>query len=152
MVHAVGVANHLILLAAILDGVGNLILCTEALLAKKLPTFPKPVLLLIDDEQSLVETLSVLLKNEGFDVQSALTGEEALKIFSDKEPDIVLTDVRMPKMTGIDVLEAIREKKPDTPVVLMTAQASLNTAIQAVNLGATHYVQKPFKNEVTKKT
>ena len=108
---------------------------------------PKPVLLLIDDEQSLVETLSVLLKNAGFEVQPALTGEEALQIFKEREPDIVLTDVRMPKMTGIDVLEAIRAQRPETPVVLMTAQASLNTAIQAVNLGATHYVQKPFKNE-----
>ncbi|MFQ5890067.1 MAG: sigma-54-dependent transcriptional regulator [Gemmatimonadota bacterium] len=107
----------------------------------------KPVLLLIDDEQSLVETLSVLLKREGFEVVSALTGEKGLKKFGEARPDIVLTDVRMPRMSGVEVLQAIREKSPETPVVLMTAQASLQSAIQAVNLGATHYVQKPFANE-----
>ncbi|MFQ5745615.1 MAG: sigma-54-dependent transcriptional regulator [Gemmatimonadota bacterium] len=106
-----------------------------------------PVLLLIDDEQSLVETLSVLLKREGFEVVAELTGEAGLERFAEVSPDIVLTDVRMPKMSGVDVLEAIREKSPETPVVLMTAQASLQSAIQAVNLGATHYVQKPFSNE-----
>jgi len=106
-----------------------------------------PVLLLIDDEQSLVETLSVLLKREGFEVVSELTGEAGLERFAEVGPDIVLTDVRMPKMSGVDVLEAIREKSPETPVVLMTAQASLQSAIQAVNLGATHYVQKPFSND-----
>jgi two-component system response regulator HydG len=107
----------------------------------------KPRILLIDDEQSIVETLTVLLKNEGFEVLSALSGAEGIERFSESGPDLVLTDVRMPKVSGVDVLEAVREKEPSTPVVLMTAQASLQSAIQAVNLGATHYVQKPFANE-----
>ncbi len=107
----------------------------------------KPKVLLIDDEQSMIETLSVLLKKEGFDVLSALSGTEGIERFAEAKPDLVLTDVRMPKVSGVDVLEAIREKDPTTPVVLMTAQASLQSAIQAVNLGATHYVQKPFSNE-----
>jgi two-component system response regulator HydG len=107
----------------------------------------KPVLLLIDDEQSLVETLEVLLKREGFDVLAELSGATGLKRYKEDRPDIVLSDVRMPKMSGIEVLEEIRKANPDTPVVLMTAQASLTSAIQAVNLGATHYIQKPFKNE-----
>ena len=107
----------------------------------------RPLLLLIDDEQSLVENLTVLLKREGFDVISELTGSGGLQRFRDEAPDIVLSDVRMPKVTGIDVLEEIRRSSPETPVVLMTAQASLQSAIQAVNLGATHYVQKPFKND-----
>ncbi|MDT8435444.1 MAG: sigma-54 dependent transcriptional regulator [Gemmatimonadota bacterium] len=107
----------------------------------------KPLLLLIDDQQALVENLTVLLKREGFDVISELTGADGLERFKDEQPDIVLSDVRMPKVTGIDVLEEIRRSNPDTPVVLMTAQASLQSAIQAVNLGATHYVQKPFKND-----
>jgi len=107
----------------------------------------RPLLLLIDDEQSLVENLTVLLKREGFDVISELTGAGGLQRFRDEEPDIVLSDVRMPKVSGIDVLEEIRRASPETPVVLMTAQASLQSAIQAVNLGATHYVQKPFKND-----
>ena len=107
----------------------------------------KPVLLLIDDEQSLVETLSVLLKREGFEVVSALTGTEGVEKFDETKPDIVLTDVRMPKMDGVEVLQTLRERNPHVPIVLMTAQASLQSAIQAVNLGATHYVQKPFVNE-----
>ncbi|MFW6010472.1 MAG: sigma-54-dependent transcriptional regulator [Gemmatimonadota bacterium] len=107
----------------------------------------KPSVLLIDDEQSLVETLSVLLKREGFEVISALTGADGLDAFDASEPDVVLTDVRMPKMDGVVVLEKIRERCDHTPVVLMTAQASLQSAIQAVNLGATHYIQKPFQNE-----
>jgi len=107
----------------------------------------KPTLLLIDDEESMVEVLSVLLKREGFEVISALTGSDGVQTFRERAPDIVLSDVRMPKMSGVQVLEAIRAESPETPVVLMTAQASLQSAIQAVNLGATHYVQKPFKNE-----
>jgi len=107
----------------------------------------KPVLLLIDDEESLVETLSVLLKREGFEVVSALTGAEGVDRFNEAKPDIVLTDVRMPKMDGVEVLQSLRERDPHVPIVLMTAQASLQSAIQAVNLGATHYVQKPFVNE-----
>ncbi|MEE9578426.1 MAG: sigma-54 dependent transcriptional regulator, partial [Gemmatimonadota bacterium] len=107
----------------------------------------KPVLLLIDDEQSVHDALGVLLKDEGFDVVSALTGTDGLDRFQEMKPDIVLSDIRMPKMTGVDVLQEIRERDPSTPVVLLTAQASLQSAIQAVNLGATHYVQKPWVNE-----
>lgn len=107
----------------------------------------KPVLLVIDDEQHLIESVTVLLKREGFEVISELAGADGLKRFKEEQPDIVLCDVRMPKVSGIDVLEEIRKSSPETPVVLMTAQASLQSAIQAVNLGATHYVQKPFKND-----
>ncbi len=106
-----------------------------------------PLVLVIDDEQSLVETLTVLLKREGFEVASALTGAQGLECFDERQPDLVLVDVRMPKMDGVEVLEAVRERSPTTPVVLMTAQASLQSAIRAVNLGATHYVQKPFEND-----
>ncbi len=107
----------------------------------------KPRILVIDDEQSIIETLSVLLKREGFEVLAALSGTEGIERFGELQPDLVLTDVRMPKVSGVDVLEAIRERDPTTPVVLMTAQASLQSAIRAVNLGATHYVQKPFSND-----
>jgi len=107
----------------------------------------KPLILLIDDEQSLLETLSVLLKGEGYGVIAELTGAGGVKAFREHGPDLVLSDVRMPRMSGIEVLEEIRRTNPNTPVVLMTAQASLQSAIQAVNLGATHYVQKPFEND-----
>jgi DNA-binding NtrC family response regulator len=107
----------------------------------------KPILLLIDDELGLVESLTVLLEDEGFEVVSELSGAGGVSRFKEVSPDIVLSDVRMPKTSGIEVLEEIRRTAPEVPVVLMTAQASLQSAIQAVNLGATHYVQKPFQNE-----
>ena len=78
---------------------------------------------------------------------SALSGEEGLQKFDEADPDLVLADIRMPKMSGVEVLEEVRDRSPDTPVVLITAQASLDSAIRAVNLGATHYVRKPFDNE-----
>jgi len=107
----------------------------------------EPTILVVDDEQGLVETVRVLLTREGFEVRTALSGKAALEIFEEEGADLVLADVRMPVMSGVEVLEAIRERSPDTPVVLMTAQASLDSAIRAVNLGATHYVRKPFENE-----
>jgi len=106
----------------------------------------RPRVLVVDDEESLVETLGVLLKREGFGVISALSGSEAIEKL-DEKPDVVLTDIRMPKVSGIDVLEEARSRHPDLPVVLMTAQASLRSAIEAVNAGAFHYVQKPFTND-----
>jgi two-component system response regulator HydG len=109
-------------------------------------TNSKPKILIVDDEESLVETLKVLLKREGFDTITAVSGSEAIEKLQDG-PDVVLTDVRMPKVSGIDVLEETRAKRPDIPVVLMTAQASLQSAIQAVNQGAFYYIQKPFTND-----
>lgn len=105
-----------------------------------------PKILVVDDEESLVETLTVLLKREGFGVIPALSGGEAIEKL-DERPDVVLTDIRMPKVSGIDVLTEAQSRFPDMPVVLMTAQASLQSAIQAVNQGAFYYVQKPFTNE-----
>lgn len=106
-----------------------------------------PHVLVIDDEQSLLETLEVLLEDEGYEVSTALTGQEGLEIFDEVGPDLVLLDIRMPKMGGVEVLEEIRDRSESVPVVLITAQASLNSAIEAVNLGANHYVRKPFSND-----
>jgi DNA-binding NtrC family response regulator len=106
----------------------------------------RPKILVVDDEESLVETLTVLLKREGFGVVSALSGSEAIERLRER-PDVVLTDIRMPKVSGIDVLAEARSRYPDVPVVLMTAQASLQSAIEAVNQGAFYYVQKPFTND-----
>jgi len=106
-----------------------------------------PSLLIVDDEQGILDTLRILLKNEGFDVVTAQGGKAGLEQLKASAPDIVLTDIRMPGVSGIDLLAAVREQDPETPVILMTAQATLQTAIQAVNEGAFHYVQKPFSND-----
>ena len=110
-------------------------------------TAPVPSILIIDDESAILDALRILLKNEGFDVTIAQGGKAGLEQIKGSTPDIVLTDVRMPTVTGIDVLTAMRHQDPETPVILMTAQASLQTAIQAVNEGAFYYIQKPFSND-----
>jgi DNA-binding NtrC family response regulator len=104
-------------------------------------------ILVVDDETSILDTIRILLKREGFDVQVAVGGQQGVAALESGDPDIVLTDIRMPGVSGIDVLDAAREKDPALPVILMTAQASLQSAIQAVNQGAFHYVQKPFSND-----
>jgi DNA-binding NtrC family response regulator len=106
-----------------------------------------PSILIIDDEQGILDTLRILLKNEGFEVSTAQGGRAGLEQLKNSAPDIVLTDLKMPGVSGIEILSAVKEQDPETPVVLMTAQASLQSAIQAVNQGAFHYVQKPFSND-----
>src|SRR5258707_4524159 len=101
-----------------------------------------PPILVIDDEEGILETLRILLKNEGFEVTVAQGGKAGLEQLKSSAPDIVLTDVKMPGVGGLDILGAVKEQDPATPVVLMTAQASLQTAIQALNLGAFRYIQK----------
>jgi two-component system response regulator HydG len=107
----------------------------------------RPVVLIIDDESGILETLEILLRAEGFDPRVAQGGKQGLDRLAELKPDIVLTDVRMPSVTGVEILAAARELDPLTPVILMTAQATLQTAMQAVNEGAFYYIQKPFRND-----
>jgi DNA-binding NtrC family response regulator len=105
-----------------------------------------PRVLIIDDERSILDTVQLLLRGEGFDVTGAQSPRDATQRLPQIAPDIVLTDIRMPGMTGLEVLAAVREYDIEVPVILMTAQASLQTAMQAVNQGAFYYLQKPFSN------
>ncbi|HLG06077.1 MAG TPA: sigma-54 dependent transcriptional regulator, partial [Gemmatimonadales bacterium] len=104
-------------------------------------------ILIVDDESGILDTLRILLRKEGFEVATAQGGKAGLEQIRSGNHDIVLTDVRMPQVTGLDILQAARDQDPMTPVILMTAQASLQTAIQAVNQGAFYYIQKPFSND-----
>ena len=104
-------------------------------------------ILLVDDETGILDTLRILLQGDGYEVVSALSGREAVEMLPDASPDIVLTDIRMPGMTGLEVMAKAHEVDPETAVILMTAQASLQTAVRAVNEGAYYYLQKPFANE-----
>jgi DNA-binding NtrC family response regulator len=103
-------------------------------------------ILIIDDERSILDTVQILLRGEGFDVVTAQNPREALDSLGAVDPDVVLTDIRMPGMNGLEVLAAVRAFDAEVPVILMTAQASLQTAVQAVNAGAFYYLQKPFSN------
>jgi two-component system response regulator HydG len=111
------------------------------------PTPDRPSVLIVDDEMAILETLRILLRNEGFEPHVAHGGRSAVEQLAALHPDIVLTDIRMPAVGGADVLAAARENDPDVPVILMTAQATLQSAMQAVNAGAFYYIQKPFRND-----
>lgn len=106
-----------------------------------------PSVLVIDDEAGILETMQILLRSEGFTPFIALGGKRGLEQIAELKPEIVLSDVRMPDIGGLDVLTAARAQDPDAAVILMTAQASLQSAIQAVNNGAFYYIQKPFRND-----
>jgi len=110
-------------------------------------TETRPTVLIIDDESGIVDTLRILLKNEGFAAHVAFGGKQGLDQITALRPQIVISDIRMPGFDGLDILTAARAQDPDVPVILMTAQASLQSAIKAVNEGAFHYIQKPFGND-----
>ncbi|MFC1574918.1 sigma-54-dependent transcriptional regulator [Gemmatimonadota bacterium] len=103
--------------------------------------------LLVDDETGILESLRILFRGEGYEVLSALGGQEALGSLAKEKPDLVVTDIRMPGTSGLEVLAFAREVDPEIPVILMTAQASLQSAVRAVNEGAYYYLQKPFAND-----
>ena len=107
----------------------------------------QPSVLVVDDESSILDTLRILLRKEGYEVTTAQGGKAGLEQIRSGNHAIVLTDVRMPQVSGLDILQAAKDQDPETPVILMTAQASLQTAIQSVNQGAFHYIQKPFSND-----
>jgi two-component system response regulator HydG len=107
----------------------------------------EPSILVIDDESGILQTLNILLKNSGFTVETAQGGKAGLEALRASNPDIVLTDVKMPYASGIEILKAAKELDPEMPVILMTAHTSLQDAIQAVNQGAYYYIQKPFAND-----
>jgi two-component system response regulator HydG len=107
----------------------------------------RPKVLLVDDEPGILETLQILFRGEGYDVALGRNGREALEALESERPDLVVTDIRMPGVTGLEVLARVREMDVEIPVILMTAQASLQSAVRAVNEGAYYYLQKPFSND-----
>jgi len=107
-------------------------------------------ILIVDDEQSMVQFLSVLLRREGYEVTAAQSGAEALDILKETGFDVVVTDLKMPGMDGIALLEQIKRIDDTLPVIIMTAYASQRSAIDALNLGAFQYMEKHAKNEEIK--
>jgi len=103
--------------------------------------------LVIDDEPVLQDVLKTLLEGNGFDCLSALTAGEGLRLLQEEEIDVVLLDLMLPDRNGLDLLPEIKTHDPHLPVVVITAYSSLETAIEAMRVGAFHYVPKPFKNE-----
>ncbi len=104
-------------------------------------------ILLIDDDIFVLNSLCAILENFGYDVFKSSNPMEALKIFDREKSDIVISDIKMPVMNGIEVLERIHSINSDTPVILMTAYAEVDLAIQAVKKGAFDFILKPFHVE-----
>jgi two-component system, NtrC family, response regulator PilR len=110
----------------------------------------KDKILVADDEQSMREFLDIMLKKEGYKVSLASNGEEVVKLIDNDLFDLVLMDIRMPKLDGISALKKIKSTSPETVVIMITAYASADTAIKAMKEGAYDYITKPFKVEEIK--
>ena len=104
-------------------------------------------ILIVDDEKNYLTILSALLEDEGFEVLTAPGGSEALEVHKSSDLDLILTDMKMPKMDGLELLENIKENDPDLPVIMMTAHGTVDKAVEAMQKGAYTYVLKPFDNE-----
>jgi len=107
-------------------------------------------ILVVDDELSMREFLSILLEREGYDVTVAGSAAEALRMMESALFDLVLSDVNMPGLSGIELLARIKEKSPETSVLMLTAFSAAEQAVEAMKLGAYDYIGKPFKNEEIK--
>jgi two-component system, NtrC family, nitrogen regulation response regulator NtrX len=100
-------------------------------------------ILIIDDEKAIRKTLTEILSYEGYKIDEASDGEEGLKRFSEKAYDIVLCDIKMPKIDGIEFLEKAKEINADVPVIMISGHGNIDTAVEAVKKGAFDYISKP---------
>ena len=104
-------------------------------------------ILIVDDEKNYLLVLSEVLQDEGYEVLAAQGGHEALEIQKSSDLDLILTDMKMPAMDGIELLENIKALDPDLPVIMMTAHGTIDKAVEAMQKGAYSYILKPFDNE-----
>lgn len=100
-------------------------------------------ILIIDDEKAIRKTLTEILSYEGYKIDEAGDGEEGLKKFKEKTYDVVLCDIKMPKLDGIEFLDRVREVNPDVPVIMISGHGTIETAVEAVKKGAYDYISKP---------
>ena len=107
----------------------------------------KPILL-VDDEEGIRKVLGILLADMGYQVHTAATGTEALRTFEKLRPPIVLTDIKMPEMDGIELLRNLKQISPETEVIMITGHGDMDLAIKSVKYEATDFVTKPINDEV----
>jgi len=109
-------------------------------------------ILIIDDDKNLLRVTGYNLSDVGFMVDTAATGSAGLQKFREILPDLVITDVKLGDMTGLDVLETIKRESPDTPVIVFTAFGSIDLAVSAMQKGAFHFITKPFDRETLRQS
>lgn len=102
-------------------------------------------ILLVDDEPSILSVLCTVLRSEDYDVTSAADGQQAIELLKNGDFDLVISDIRMSPVNGMDILKLVHQERPDVSVIMLTAYGSVETAIEALKLGAFDYVTKPFK-------
>jgi len=103
--------------------------------------------LVVDDKEMLRDSVAVTLQRAGFTMLAASNGTQAMEIVASRRPDAVVTDLKMPGMTGIDLVEKVKQFDEDLPIVLMTAYGTVDTAVRAMKLGAFDYITKPFEGD-----
>ncbi len=107
-------------------------------------------LLIIDDEKSILDLLAVVFEKEGYSVQTALSATKALELIENEDFDLILTDIRLPEISGMEILRRVRNEKPHLPVVMITAYGTIKQAVEALKAGALDYIVKPFDVEELK--
>src|SRR5512137_82004 len=102
-----------------------------------------PRVLTVDDEQVVVESIRRVLTAEGYEVATATSARGGLDLLRKEQFDLLLVDIKMPEMDGIELLRAARDISPDTEVLIVTGYATIDTAVEAIKLGAFDYLEKP---------
>jgi PAS domain S-box-containing protein len=105
-------------------------------------------ILLIDDEAAILRVMAMSLRSDGYDVVTAQSGEEGLKVFKEESPQIILTDIKMPGMDGLKVLKKIKEIQPEAEVIIITGHGDIDSAIESLQYGASDFINKPVKDKV----
>ena len=105
----------------------------------------RPSVLIVDDESAILDTLRILLKNDGFDVRVAQGGKAGLEAIASHSPQVVLSDIRMPRVDGIQLERTCRERWPGIPVLLMSGEVTRDWVLRLVREGAPEVIRKPFQ-------
>lgn len=105
-------------------------------------------ILLIDDEAAILRVMAMSLRSDGYDVVTAQSGEEGLRVFKEESPQIILTDIKMPGMDGLEVLKKIKEIQPEAEVIIITGHGDIDSAIESLQYGASDFINKPVKDKV----
>lgn len=109
--------------------------------------FYRPHVLLVEDELTIAKGLKMVMDEEGYDVDLAYTGRVALNKFRAKSFDLMVADLRLPDIDGMEVIEHVRESRPETKVIIITGYPSVATAVKAVKIGVSDYLRKPFTDD-----
>ena len=108
-------------------------------------------ILIVDDEENAREALSKILIHDGYDVSSVANGLEALNFLRSREVELIITDINMPEMNGLAFLRELNRNRPESNVIMLTAYGEVESYMEAINLGAFEYINKPVKYDELKK-